>query len=209
MKRLLLTVMVSFLLALVACTPASTTSTTISTPKEITLDDASDILNISLLLPSRFDQIDAASEGLSNEDMGLGSDWSEVYVFLAEDPFQLIYCVLTISKSRIEQAGWDSMLDDEYQMKSMLIENLKAGAEEEGITITVPVVEITHPDIGDSAMLGEGYIDSYGIHVGFDTIWFRSNTVYVTIFSLYMSADKVSLVKVAEEIEKRLDNYSH
>jgi len=121
--------MVSSLIALVACAPASTSSTTISTPKEITLEDASDILNISLLLPSRFDQIDAASEGLSNEDLGLGSDYSEVYLFLAEDPFQVIYSALAISKSRIEQASWDSILEDEYQLKSIIIQNLKAGAD--------------------------------------------------------------------------------
>ena len=209
MKRLLLTVMVSSLLVLVACTPASTTSTTLSTPKEVTLEDASDIFNISLLLPSRFDQIDAASEGLSNEDLGLGSHYSEVYVYLAEDPFQLIYCALAISKSRIEQASWDSILKDEYQMKSTIIDNIEAGAEEGGVSLTMPSVDITHPDIGDSAMLGEGYIESYGFQLGFDTILFRSKTVYVVIASLYQSVDKVSLVKIAEEIEKRLDNYSH
>ena len=208
MRRLILIAMVSTLIALVACAPASTQAPPISTPKKITLDDAEDILNLSLLLPSRFEQIDAASEGLSNEDMGLGSDYSEVYLFLSEDPFQLIYCVLGISKSRVERAMWDEQLEDDYLMKSMVVETLKAGAAEEGIEITVPDVEITHPDIGDSSLCGQSYMESYGSQLGVDILWFRCNTVYVLTNSVYTSADKVSLIPIGEEIEKRIGKFS-
>ena len=209
MKRLILTVMIVALISPIACIPTSTPSTQISAPKKITLEDAPDILNLSLLLPSGFEQLDAASEGMSNEDMELGPDASEVQLFLSEDPFQLIYCALMILESRIERATWDRQIEDDYQMKSFIIENIEAGAEEAGGKITIPTVEITHPEIGDSAILGEGYMTSEGFHFGFDTLWFRSNTVYVIIVSLYMSADKASLVPIAEEIEKRLNNYKH
>ena len=214
MKRLILTVMMSTLILLVACTPSvvdekKAVISEVAPTRKITLEDAPDILNLSLLLPSRFEHLDAASEGMSNEDMELGPDASEVQLFLSDEPFQFIYCAFLILESRIEQAAWDMQLEDDNQMKSFIVENIKAGAEEEDIEVTIPSVEITHPEIGDSAILGEGYMESYGFHFGFDTCWFRDNTVYVIIFSLYMSADKVSLVPIAEEIEKRLNNYKH
>jgi len=205
MKRLILAAMVSSLIAILACAPASEP---VSTPKKITLDDAPDILNLSLLLPSRFEHVDAASEGLSKEDLELGSEFSEVQVYLSEDPMQLIYCTLGIINSRTEAAIFDRQIEDEYQINSLIVESIKAGAEEEGFEITVPSVEITHPDIGDSAMLGEGYIESFGYHFGFDTLWFRDNTVYFLIFSVSMSADKVSMAPIADEIAKRISRFS-
>jgi len=214
MKRLILTVIVSSLILLVACAPAVTDEEEVvipevAPPKKITLDDAPSILNISFLLPSRFEQIDAASEGMSNEDMELGSDCSEVQLFFSENPFQMIYCFLGIEESRIEQAGFDRGIEDEYQIKTMIEYTIKEGAAEEGMEITVPIINITHPDIGDSAFLGEGYMESYGFQYGFDTLWFRSNTVFVFFYSTYMSSDKVPLLPIAQEIEKRLNNYEH
>ncbi len=209
MKRIIFTTLIISLISIASCTPSPPPLTEVSSPKKITLDDAADILNISLLLPSRFEHIDAASEGMSNEDMGLGSDFSEVKLFLSEDPFQMIYGVLGISESRIEQAVFDGQIRDEDQIKSVIAENIMIGAAEEGVELEVPTVEITHPRIGDSAILGEGYIETYGFQFGFDTLWFRDKSVIVLIYSLYISADNVSLLKIAEEIENRLSKYSH
>ena len=214
MKRLILTVIVSSLILLVACAPAVTDEEEVvipevAPPKKITLDDAPDILNLTLLLPARFEHLDAASEGMSNEDMGLGPDASEVQLFFSENPFQMIYCFLGIEESRIEQATFDRQLEDEYQIGAMIENALKEGAAEEGFEVKLPIIEITYPDIGDSTLLGEGYMESYGFQYGFDTLWFRSNTVFVFFYSTYMSSDKVPLLPIAREIEKRLNNYEH
>lgn len=214
MKRLILTVIVSSLILLVACAPAVTDEEEVvipevASPKKITLDDAPDILNITLLLPVRFEHLDAASEGMSNEDMGLGPDASEVQLFFSEDPFQMVYCFMAIEESKIEQAAFDRGMEDEYQIKAMIENALKEGAAEEGFEVTLPIIDITYPDIGDSALLGEGYMESYGFQFGFDTLWFRSNTVFVFLYSTYMSSGKEPLLPIAQEIEKRLNNYEH
>ncbi len=206
MKRLILTVIVSSLILLVACAPAVTDEEEagipeVAAPKKITLDDAPDILNLTLLLPARFEHLDAASEGMSNEDMELGPDASEVQLFFSEDPFQMVYCFMGIEESKIEQASFDRGIEDEYQIKAMLENALKEGAAEEGFEVKVPIIEITYPDIGDSALLGEGYMESYGFQYGFDTLWFRSNTVFVFFYSMYMSSDKEPLLPIAQEIE--------
>lgn len=210
---LVLSCLIAAALLLVSCAPSVTEEEEaipeVASPKKITLDDAPDILNLTPLLPARFEHLDAASEGMSNEDMGLGPDVSEVQLFFSENPFQMIYCALGIEESRIEQAGFDRQLEDEYQIKAMLENALKEGAAEEGMEITVPIIEITYPDIGDSALLGEGYMESYGFQYGFDILWFRSNTVIVFLTSMYMSSDKVPLLPIAQEIEKRLNNYEH
>ena len=209
MKRLILTVMVSGLVLLIACAPTVTNEEEVASPKEITLDDAPDILNITLLLPVRFEHLDAASEGMSNEDLELGPRFSEVQLFFSEDPFQMVYCFVGIEQSRIEQTAFDRIMEDEYQIRTMIENAIKEGAAEEGFEVTVPIIDITYPDIGDLALLGEGYMESYGFQFGFDTLMFRSNTVFVYFYSVYMSSDKVSLLSIAQEIESRLNNYKH
>jgi len=208
MKKTLVVILLSSVFLFVACSSTSSPSPT-STAKKITLADAPDILNLTDILPGSFEQIDAGSEGMSNKDMGLGSDASEVQLFLSEDPFQMIYCFLGISQSRIEQAGFDTMVKDEEQMKSLIIDNLQAGAIEEGIDMGVPEVELTYPNIGDSAVLGVGSLSMWDVHLGFDVSCFRSNTVYVYIYSIYWSEDNMPLTPIAETIQNRLNSYEH
>ena len=155
--------------------------------------------------------MDAASEGFSKEDMGLGSDESvsEVQLYMSEDPFQIIYGIMAIYETgRIQGAAFKSAIEDESQMKDLISENIIAGADEADIEVTVPNIEITHPNIGDAAVLGEGYVESYGFYFGFDTCWFRRNDVYIYWYSLYMSEDKVSLVTISQELEKRINRFS-
>lgn len=220
MKKVLLLVMMVTSIILGACSPAPKLSETTPTldspvstaktpvPKKISLEDAPNILNISLLLPSRFEEVDAASEGMSNKDMGLGSYFSEVQLYVSEDPFQMVYGFIAIINSRIEGAVFDRQLEDEAQMKQLITESVLEGAKDEGIEATMPDLEITHPDIGDSAIFGQGDLESSGFYFGFDMLCFRSNKVYVYLYSLSMSADKVSLVPIAEEIERRIGRFS-
>ena len=209
MKRLILTVMVSSLVLLIACASAVTDGEEVASPGKITLDDALDILEVSFLLPSNFENIDAASEGLSNADLELGQDFSEVQVFFSEDdPSQLIYHVIGIIESRVEAASFDRTIEDDLAMEALIKEALEAGAIEAGITIEIPSVTVTHPNIGDVAIYGEGNIESYGLILGFRTLWFRINKVYYFGTSLNWSSDEVSLEVIAEEIEKRISKYS-
>lgn len=176
--------------------------------KKITLSDASQVLDLLPLLPASFQKIDSASEGMSNADMELGPDFSEVELFISDEPFQMIYCYLGIVESRMERAGFDAVMKNEEMVKSMVIENLKAGALEEGVEVEEAEVQITYPAMADLSVLGEGYFSSFGLSVGFDMVFFRSNKVVVSILSTYFSQDRQALFPIAREIEWRIAQYS-
>ena len=195
---------------IVACSqPAEPTSTQPAQPvlKKITLDDSPTVLDLLPLLPTGFERLDAASEGMSNKDMELGSDFSEVEVFLNEEPYQLIFAYLGIFESRIDQAQSDAFLKDDEMVESVIIEGMKAGAAEEGTELDV-VIDITHPQLGDLAVLGKGTASALGVYSGYDVLMFKVNKVYVSIWSLHLSADNESLLPIGKEIVHRINMYS-
>ncbi len=176
--------------------------------KKITLADAPIVLDMSSELPASFERLDAASEGLSNEAMGLGSDVSEVELFLCEEPYQMIFAYLCIIESQLERASSDALMRDEEQIESMVLEGLRTGAAEEGVELSEANVEVTHPDVGDLAVLGSGTMSVYGFSIGYDFLMFKSNKVYVFIMSVYLPGESVSLVPLAEGIERRIGVFS-
>jgi len=172
--------------------------------KKITLADAPTVLDMTWELSASFERLDAASEGLSNEDIELGPDFSEVELFLSEEPYQVVFAYLTIIESQLERASSDALMRDEEQIESMVLENLRAGAAEEGVELSGANVEVTYPDIGDLAVLGSGTVGAYGVSMGYDMLIFKSNKVYVFIASIYLPGEKVSLAPLAIGIEQRI-----
>ena len=207
--RIMVSTCLLAVLCVTACSqPADSTSNELaSTLKKITLDDSSEVLDLLPLLPAGFERLDAASEGMSNRDMELGSDFSEVEVLLNEDPYQLIFLYFGIFESRIDQASSDAFLKDDGLVESVIVENMKAGAIEEGYELDV-TVDITHPQIGDLAALGQGIASTFGVYMGYDMLMFKVDTVYVTIFSLYLSEDNESLLPIGQELANRINQYS-
>jgi len=215
MKSILITALIIVLLALpIACaapsvTPATTPSPIPASTKQITVYDGPIILDLLTILPPYFMKLDAADEELSKEDMGIyDENVCETQVFLSEEPYQLIYCLFLVDKSRTGQASFDAVIRDEQQMKVLVIEMLKAGAEEEGFELEVPDVQITYPNISDSAVLVEAQMETYGLTIGFDTLWFRDKSAHTLLYSLYYSVERESLVPIAYAIENRLAEYS-
>lgn len=176
--------------------------------KKIALEDAPQILDLLPILPASFEKLDAASEGLSNADMELGPLFSEVEVFMSDDPFQVIFCYLTICESRVELAVFDAIIKDEQQIKNLIIENLRAGALEEGVELETADVQVTYPTIGDIAVSGVGDVSAWGMSAGFDILSFRCNKVVVSIFSSYMSMERQPLIPIANVITQRVATYS-
>lgn len=172
--------------------------------QKLEISDAHLVLDLLPLLPKTFEEVDSASEGLSNADLGLGETCSEVYLFISEEPFQMIYCFLSISESRIEQASFDAIMNDEEQIKDLLEANLIAGALEEGMEIEEIEIQVTFPSIGDSCFLGEGYFTAYGLVVGFDMLWFRLENTYIFLYSAYYSTERQTLLPIARELEQRI-----
>ncbi len=194
-------------LPVVACEEPATSSTP-SQAKKITLADAPVVLDMSSELPTSYEHLDAASEGMSNKDLGLGSDFSEVELFMCEEPYQIIFAYFCIIESKLERATSDALMKDEEQIKSMALENLRAGAAEEGVELADATVEVTYPYIGELAVLGSGAMISYGTSIGYDLLMFKSNKVYVFIASVYLPGESMSLISLARGIEQRIGNFS-
>lgn len=176
--------------------------------KKITLADVSTVLNMSSELPASFERLDAATEGLSNQDMGLGPEFTEVELFLSEEPFQVIFAYYGILESQIEQAGSDAILQDEEQVKSMILEGMRAEAGDEAIQLGDIEFEASNPDVGDLAILGSGSMNTSGVSIGYDFMAFKVNKVYVFVVSVYLPGESVSLVPVARGIEQRIGTFS-
>lgn len=204
MKKFILIALSVFIFTTLGCT----SKTNEQGVKKIALADAVSILDLASLLPSRFEHVDAASEGMSNKDMGLGSDCSEVQVFVSRDPFQMVYGFMAIINSTVEGAVFDRQLEDDTQMKDMIKEAILAGAEEEGVQAAIPDIEVSHPGIGDSAIFGKGSLEIMGFYFGFDILFFRDNKVYMFLYSLSMSSDEVDLLTISQEVGTRVGNYS-
>jgi hypothetical protein len=141
-KKLVLIILTLTLFTGIACSSTQSTSGL----KKISLSDATEILDINALLPDRFAQVDPASEGMSNKDMGLGSDCSEVQLFVSNDPFQMVYGFMAIIDSSIEGAVFDRQLEDDNSMKDMIKEAILAGAEEQGVQAAIPDILVSHPE---------------------------------------------------------------
>jgi hypothetical protein len=200
--------LVVIILSTIACNGTTATTTTSSEAKIITLADGSTVLDMSSELPVSFERLDAGTEGMSNKDLGLGSDFTEVELFLSEDPYQMVFAYYCIIESRTERASSDALMKDEEQVKSMVIESLQAGAAEEGGELDKITVDVTYPNVGDIAVLGSGIMSSYGANIGYDLIMFKINKVYVFIASVYLPGENTSLVPLAEKMEQRIKVFS-
>ena len=120
----------------------------------------------------------------------------------------MAFAYLTVIESQVERATSDALMRDEGQIESMVVENLRVGAGEEGVELSEATVEVTHPDVGDLAVLGSGTMSAYGFSMGYDMLIFKSNKVYVFIMSVYLPGESVSLVALAEGVEQRIGVFS-
>jgi hypothetical protein len=176
---------------------------------KITLSDAPVLLDLSPLLPARFEHLDAASEGMSNEDMGLGPTASEVELFISPEPYQMIYGFIEIVETLTQRYAQDAVYRDEQQVRNLVYQGLKEGAASQGYELSESEVEIdiTYPNIADLAVLGEGRVTMYASY-GFDMLIFRSNEVYVYLYSLDLSPERQQLAPIATEIAHRISMFS-
>ncbi|MEA1872702.1 MAG: hypothetical protein U9M91_04875 [Chloroflexota bacterium] len=174
---------------------------------EISLADASVILDISSDLPPGFEELDAASEGVSNEDLGLGPDFSETKLFLREDPFNSVLAYMAVVKGRVQQAAEDAYLRDEEQLKEDLSYWLDVGAVEEGMEVLSTDYSVTHPDVGDAAAIVYASIvyDYQGMKVKQEAelLYVREEEAYVAVVSFHMG-EGISLEELGRAIVERV-----
>jgi len=171
---------------------------------EITLADAPAILDMSSDLPTGFEHLDAASENISNEDLGLGPKYSEVELFLREEPFQMVFAYMTILKTKTEQAEMDGIMRDEEQLKSSLLYWMKVGFAEQGMEPPEVESNVTYPSIGQLAAMVSGRAFVYGTSVGFEYLIFKNGVAYVEIYQYYYGSG-LSIVSLANGINQRIE----
>jgi len=193
-------VICSILLGIFACSSQEKTTT----PTGISLSDASQVLDITGALPPNFERLDAAKEGYSHKDLGLSNTASEVELFASGEPYGIIYTYFAIYEKRTQQIEMDALLKDDEQAKYFTEENMKVLARKEGLEIGAPNIEVSHPSIGDLAVLIEGSITSLGTKYNFDSLTFKVDQLYVFIYSIYFGSDRLSLIPIAHEIEQNV-----
>jgi hypothetical protein len=206
--RLALVLLVA--LATLAISAACSKSSSTSQPgqRKITTADVDEVLDLTTLLPVRFEQLDASSEHMSRADLGLSKEFSEVALYLSEDPYEMLFGYYAIIETRVERASSDALMKDDDQIKKMVIEGLRQGAAKEGVSLSDAGVEVTHPSIGDLAVFGSGTMSSMGASVGYDILMFKVNKVYMFIFSIYLPGESVSLTDLGPEIVKSIHKFS-
>lgn len=175
-----------------------------TTSKGISLSDAPQVLDITGALPPNFERLDATEEGYSHKDLGLSNDASEVELFASGEPYGIVYCYFSIYEKRTQQIDMDALLKDDEQAKYFVKENLKALVSKEDLEIGAPETGVSHPAVGDLAVLIEGSIKLLGTQYNFDNLTFKVGEVYVYLYSIYFGSARLSLIPIAQAIEKNI-----
>ena len=173
-----------------------------STSKGISLSDAPQVLDITEALPPNFERLDAAEEGYSHRDLGLSNYASKVELFASGEPYGIVYCYFSIFERRTQQIEMDTLLKDDEQAKYFVNENMKALAGMEDVKIVEPIV--THPTVGDLAVLMEASITSHGTKYNLDLLTFKVGEVYAYLYSIYFGSDRLPLLPIAQAIERNI-----
>lgn len=176
------------------------------TAREITLEDASQLLDVSSDLPARFQREEAASAGLTIPDLGLGLEFSEVTAFLSAEPMQAVAAVMTIVPGMLLRVGVDVLLQSEDMFVSLVRSEIEKRLAREGLDISDYEVDLSfsHPAIGDAAILGRGVVDADGVIVAYEAVAFRDGEVLVFFASAYLG-DGIAVASLASATSARIE----
>ena len=176
------------------------------TGSRITKTDAPFILNMAENLPQRFKRVDATEMGISTKNMDLEPSASEVQLFISEEPKQVIYGFILISSNLIARCNDDALMKSDQQFKDLILKNIQAKATDLKIEITNPIIDISHPSLGDVCVFGAGTMKANGMNLKLDMLAFRKYQIYVTVYSYYINdSDSISLIPLGNEIIRRMD----
>jgi hypothetical protein len=186
-----------------ATAPQATTSPSTS---GLSLDDAPYYLDASAVLPG-FRQLDPAQEGLSNEYLGLGPDYSEVTAYLSEEPFQTTFMFMHIASGEIQKASAMAELRDEQHLEDAFLGGFTKNAEGEDVQTTV---EWSDVDVGDAAKLARLTATTSGGEVVVEMLVFfqekGNDAAVVFIGSMWLPGEPatVDTPTIAREISARI-----
>ena len=182
-------------------------------PAGMTLEDAPTVLDLSTVLSSDFvalDEWQALAQGLTRENLGLGTDASEIYAFWSDNPFQLIYCFVRIIEDAAEQSATARDLFNETITRNIAIDFMDFVASQQGFRLPEPAVEVSYPSVGVGAALAAGEITFDDGTLRFNMLSFRSEDkrVFGFVHSWHLSDVQESVIGLGREIEKRIMSFT-
>lgn len=187
--------------------PTPTSTPTVSRP-ELKLDDAPYYLDVSAVLPG-FQQLDSREEEMSNEDLGLGPDFSEVVTYLSEEPFQWTFMFMYVASGEIEKARTRSELRDVKTLEEQFLVGFYEGVGTEEVETSV---RWSDPTVGDAAKLARLTADFSGVETEIQAVIFLQEEgpemALVFVLNLWYPFEppKVDTVTIAQEISARIAN---
>ncbi len=194
-----------------ASVPFTVSDTATMPARAITLADAWDILDIGAALPAGFREVDAVAEGMSNIDLGLGPDFSEVRLYLMDNPFGLVWATMSIVEGQIAQAGTDAAMRDEAAYLQQLRQDLEAEFQQTGEGMTQFQGTTSRPNVGDMSILVTAYaVADFGelglVDMYIDQLSFRKGECFVLLqrASYFEDIYPVPLVTIAQGIVQRI-----
>jgi hypothetical protein len=190
----------------VAPSPTAPPATASPSTSGLSLDDASYYLDASAVLPG-FRALDPTEEGLSNEQLGLGPDYSEVTAYLSEEPFQTTFMFMYIASGEIEKASLKAELRDEQYLEDAFLSGFTESAGDEDVETSI---EWSDADVGDAAKLARMTATTSGAQIEVEMLVFfqevGEDAAAVFIGSMWLPAEPatVDTLTVAREISARI-----
>lgn len=189
-------------------TPEPTPAPTATVPPAgYDLSDAPYYLDVSSVLPG-FTKVDAASQGLSNADLGLGPDFSEVEVYMLDNPVQITFMYMAIASGDFEKNDILADFDNEPLLEEFLQTGFVTAPGTEDMELTINWLEV---DVGDRGKTAACTITCPGLpDTEFDFLIFYQESgddaALVFVLSIWEpgTAPTVDVETIGHEISDRL-----
>jgi hypothetical protein len=183
------------------------TTSPVAPAGNITLADASRILDLLPLLPKGFhraDDPDAANTLLEEGYMVAGPGWSEAEVFVSENPFQFVRAYMNIADSDATRSSLDRLFADETSLIVFVEKNLVKQLTDCSAVPDVIESAVVPNILGELALYGQATRTNAYINIGFDAILFRQGNVYVFLCSFYSYPRETNLPDLGTEVQRRI-----
>jgi len=163
---------------------------------------------VSGVLPG-FRQLDPHEEGMSNQDLGLGADFSEVVAYLSEEPYQATFMFMYVASGEFEKASARAELRDVETLEEQFLAGFYEGVGDEEVGATI---RWSDPAVGDTAKLARLTADFWGAETEIEAVIFLQEegqeAALVFLLNLWYPFEppKVDTLTIAREISARIAN---
>ena len=154
-------------------------------------------------LPTSFEEIDPAEEGLSAADLGLEHYFTDAVAYATSAPFQLLW-VLSGNLTDLERVAFDAELSSPHTF----LADFSQGLAEDGVGVgEIGLLDL--PIVGDRSVGIEAEVVSEGARTRVDVVMFRRGDIAALVYSYHYpnSTPLVSSEEAARMIDTAIANY--